>query len=251
MRSKERFSQTVEDYVKYRPTYPKKVIEILKNECDLTTNSVLADVGFGTGLLTKLLLENGNFVYGIEPNESMRKAGEKFLQGFSKFESIAGSAEETSLASNSINIITVGTAFHWFDPIKTKTEFQRILKSPGWVMLVWNVRNEAMPLIKDYEKLITEFGRDYKDSAAQKFDESATANFFAPFEMHIKSFPNSQQFDWEGFKGRLLSTSYSLREGQSGFDKMIAELKTIFNHHQKNNKVDFDYVTKLYYGRLR
>lgn len=125
----ERFSKTVDNYVRYRPSYPKEILEVLKAQCGLTKEAIIADVGSGSGLLTKLLLENGNLVYGIEPNPEMRKAGEEYLKQYQNFSSIDGSSEQTTLLDSSIDIITAATAFHWFDPIKTKVEFTRILKN--------------------------------------------------------------------------------------------------------------------------
>lgn len=245
----EHFTKTVQDYIKYRPSYPKEVLDVLVNECDLTKNKIIADIGAGTGILSKLLLDAGNSVYGVEPNQAMRKAAETYLKDYSNFHSIDGTAEETKLNDHSVDLVTVGTAFHWFDAEKTKIEFQRILKSPGWVLLVWNVRDiEHSNLLRDYEKLILEYGTDYRESSASKFDLSALENFFSPHKMTTRSFKNAQLLDWEGLKGRLLSTSYSLRSDDEKYSDMLSALKNIFNQYQKNGVVEFLYQTKLHYG---
>ena len=248
----ERFSQTVQNYIKYRPSYPKEVVEVLIDECGLTKASIIADVGSGTGILSKLLLDHGNTVYGVEPNHAMRTAAEAYLKSYAHFHSISGTAEATSLSSHSVDIITAGTAFHWFDADKTKIEFKRILKARGWVLLVWNVRNtECSSLLHEYENLILKYGTDYAESRASKFDKTVLEEkFFAPFAMKMQSFKNSQQFDWEGLQGRLLSTSYSLRTGEPGYEYMLSELRKIFDRYAQNGKVDFLYDTKLYYGKL-
>jgi ubiquinone/menaquinone biosynthesis C-methylase UbiE len=247
----ERFSETVENYIKYRPSYPKEVMQFLKEKCDLTKDSIIADVGSGTGILSQLFLDYGNSVYGVEPNQSMREAAENILKGYPNFYSINGTAEATTLTNQSIDIITVGTAFHWFDFNKTKKEFKRILKESGWVVLIWNVRNmDESPLLRDYEDLIIKYGTDYKESNARRFDKTAVKEFFNPHEMQIKIFKNVQRFDWEGLKGRLLSTSYSLRPGDDKYDEMINALHAIFKKHQKNDIVEFLYDTKLYYGHI-
>lgn len=246
-----RFTQTVKDYIKYRPAYPNEILNVLANECGLTKEKIIADVGSGTGLLTKLFLDNGNVVYGVEPNQTMREAGEFYLKGYSHFHSVAGSAEATGLTNQSIDMITAGTAFHWFDPEKTKQEFKRILRSPGWVVLIWNVRDVAQSnLVRDYENLILQFSKDYKETNAEKFDKTIADTFFSPYVMQKAIFKNSQQFDWEGLKGRLLSSSYSLRPEDTRYDEMLRELKHIFHRYQKDGRVDFLYATKMYYGRL-
>ena len=248
----DRFTKTVQDYIKYRPSYQKKVIKTLEDDCNLTKSSIIADVGSGTGILTKLLLDHGNTVSAVEPNQTMREAAETLLKDYAHFISINGTAEQTTLDNNSIDLITVGTAFHWFDPKKTKIEFQRILKSNGWVLLVWNVRNnEDSALMQDYESLISRVGTNYENLTPQRFNQYDLESFFSPNQMHTASFAYSQHFDWEGLKGRLLSTSYSPREGDANYESTINELKKIFQRYQKNGLIEFLYTTKLYYGMLR
>ncbi len=247
----ERFTDTVQDYIKYRPSYPKEVLQLLIEECGLNENTVIADVGSGTGLLSKLFLDHGCVVYGVEPNQAMREAAEVYLKEYANFHSVSGTAEATSLEEKSVNIITAGTAFHWFDIDKTKEEFKRILKLGGWVLLAWNVRNlEESALLRDYEDLLLTYGSDYKESKASAFNKTAVKEFFSPNEMNVCSFKNTQHFDWMGLKGRLLSTSYSLRPGNARYEEMLEQLKEIFERYQKNGIVEFLYDTKLYYGRI-
>src|SRR3984893_1752381 len=96
--AKQRFSNRVGDYLRYRPGYPTEALAPLRSECDLRPGHVIADVGSGTGFLSELFLKNGNRVYGIEPNEAMRQAGEEYLASYDGFASINGSAEATTLA---------------------------------------------------------------------------------------------------------------------------------------------------------
>ncbi|MES2141389.1 MAG: class I SAM-dependent methyltransferase [Pseudomonadota bacterium] len=250
-KSIERFTDTVQDYVKYRPSYPNAVLDLLIAECGLNKDKVIADVGSGTGLLSQLFLNYGNTVYGVEPNQAMREVGEVYLRRYSNFHSVAGTAEATHLPDKSVDFVTVGTAFHWFDPEKTKQEFYRIAQANAWVLLVWNVRNiEDSALVRDYEDLIRKYGKDYSTSNAIKMDKVALEEFFKPHSMRTASFDNSQQFDWEGLKGRLLSTSYSLRSQDSGYEAMLAALKVIFERYQQNGRVTFLYKTKLYYSPI-
>jgi SAM-dependent methyltransferase len=248
----ERFNETVENYLKYRPSYPEEVYSLLARQYDLSPEKVIADIGSGTGFLSKLFLDHGYTVYGVEPNQAMRHAAERYLSNNSNFYSINGLAEKTELKNESIDWVIVGTAFHWFDIEKTKIEFKRILKSPGFCCVIWNVRNKKeSALIQDYENLILTFSNDYKESRAQEFDQTIVNDFFSPYEMYAASFVNKQIFDWEGLKGRLLSTSYSLRESDSRYADMINELRYIFDKHESNGKIEFLYDTKMYYGQLK
>src|SRR3954470_13160055 len=127
-----RFSNRVEDYIKYRPGYPRAVVGLLEDECGLTRESVVADVGSGTGILSELFLSAGVRVYGVEPNREMREAGERLLAAYESFVSVDGRAEETTLADASADFVTAGQAFHWFEPASARREFRRILRDGGW-----------------------------------------------------------------------------------------------------------------------
>jgi SAM-dependent methyltransferase len=246
----ERFSNRVENYSKYRPGYPAEVLNLLKTECNLTADSIIADIGSGTGKLTEILLANGNVVFGIEPNAAMRAAAESALRSYPAFRSIVGTAERTTMPAASVDLVAAGQAFHWFDTAAAKTEFPRILRPGGWVVLVWNDRQLATtPFLKDYEKFLLEFGTDYQEVRHDKA-VAAIEEFFAPEKVKLASFSNSQVFDLEGLKGRVLSSSYTPDPNHSNFESMLRKLENIFKRHQENGHVTFQYDTKVYYGHL-
>lgn len=245
-----RFSSRVENYVKYRPGYPAEILDILKSECGLRESSVIADVGSGTGILSELFLRNGNRVYGVEPNAPMRLAAEQLLSSFPEFISVAGAAEATQLESQSIDLITAGQAFHWFDWPTAKTEFKRILKPGGWVALIWNQRLvDSTPFLCDYESLLLQYGTDYQEI---RHENAAThiAGFFEPEGFEVKSLKNFQHFDFDGLKGRLLSASYVPESGHPDFEPMLCSLEKLFDLYSSENTVTVEYETKLYYGQL-
>jgi SAM-dependent methyltransferase len=247
----QRFTNRVEDYVRYRPGYPRGVIDVLRGGCGLTADSVVADVGSGTGLLTRLFLENGNVAYGVEPNPAMREAGEQYLKHFARFHSVAGSAEETTLASTSVHLVAVGQAFHWFDVKAAKAEFARVLKPGGCAAIAWNERRkDTSAFLRDYERLLLEFGTDYAKVSETYPTDERIAQFFAPRPFAKKSLPNEQRFDFEGLRGRLLSSSYSPAKGHPSHAAMLAELRRIFDAHAEAGFVLVEYDTRLYYGRL-
>lgn len=247
----QRFSSTVEYYVKYRPHYPTAVVTLLEQHGELNSKSVIADIGSGTGIFSKLLLENGCSVIGVEPNAEMRTAAENYLADYKHFTSVDGSAENTTLEDSSVDIIAAAQAFHWFDLVPVKKEFERILKPNGWVVLLWNLRDSSQPgFMAAYEELLQELGTDYRSVCAEGVDENSIRDFFAPNAVKIVIFPNEQTVDWDGLKGRLQSTSYVPKEGDPNFDVMIAKAKEIFDTHQNQGKVKFIYQTKVYVGHL-
>ncbi len=246
----QRFSSRVENYVRYRPGYPPEVLELLKSECGLTPDSVVADIASGTGILTRMLLQNGNRVFGVEPNPDMRKAGEELLAEYPRFTSIAGAAEATSLPDHCADFVTAAQAAHWFDHEKARREFQRILKPGGWVVLLWNERRtDSTPFLRDYEQLLLTYGTDYQD-VRHEHTTAAIAAFFAPSPFEARVFENRQEFDYPALEGRLLSSSYTPQPGHSNYEPMLRDLRRIFDAHQVEGRVAFEYYTRVYYGRL-
>ena len=246
----QRFSSRVENYVRYRPGYPPAIIELLTEECDLRLDSLVADIAFGTGIFTKLLLENGNKVFGVEPNADMRNAGESFLADYSRFTSIAGTAEATTLPDHSVDFVTAAQAAHWFDLKKARQEFIRITKPGGWAVLLWNERSvDSTPFLRDYEEILLNFGTDYKEVRHERTTETIH-EFFSPTPFHARVFDNHQEVDYEGLEGRLLSSSYTPSVDHPNYQPMLTGLRRIFNSHQVNGKVFLEYKTRVYYAQL-
>lgn len=241
----ERFSSRVDDYARFRPTYPREVISILRSECGLTPESLVADIASGTGIFTRLLLENGNRVLGVEPNPKMRRAGEDHLAEFPKFTSVNGSAEATTLPSQSLDFVTAAQAAHWFDRDKALAEFRRILRPGGYLVLLWNDRLvDSAGFNRDYEQLVLQYGTDY--GAVERRD-AAAAHFFGDIPCRKRVVPNYQDVDFEGLQGRLLSSSYIPQPGEPSFEQMIADLRCLFEKHQQGGRVRIDYDTKMYF----
>jgi ubiquinone/menaquinone biosynthesis C-methylase UbiE len=245
----QRFSSRVENYVRYRPGYPREVVELLKQECGLTPDSVIADIAFGTGIFTRMLIENGNRVFGIEPNADMRRAGEQFLANHPRFTSFPGTAEATTLADHSADIVTAAQAAHWFDCEKARREFIRILKPGGWLVLLWNDRRmDSTEFLRQYEQLLRTYGTDYEDVRQQGMTLAIEGFFGQSFQ--TRAFEYKQTFDYAGLEGRLLSSSYVPQKGSPTYDPMLRQLRRTFDGQQVNGKVSFDYDTRVYYGPL-
>lgn len=246
----ERFTSRVETYIKYRPTYPAAVIDLLRSECGLTADAIVADVGSGTGILSELVLKNGNEVIGVEPNQAMRLAAEHLLSSYPRFRSVEGSAEASTLPSASVDLITAGQAFHWFDATAARREFARILKPNRYVALIWNDRQlDSTEFLRGYEALLRQYGTDY--AKVQELNpEGVITEFFAPTGFTLQRFPNRQEFDYDGFKGRVLSASYTPEPGNPNFESMLSGLRKLFDSYQVEGKVAFEYDTKVFYGQL-
>lgn len=247
----ERFSDRVEDYIRYRPSYPEAVFDLLTRECGLGPNTVVADIGAGTGIFSQLLLQRRARVFAVEPNAGMRAAAELLLTHQPNFASVAGTAEDTSLPNAAVDLITAAQAFHWFDRSKARTEFMRILKPGGYLALIWNEREvQTTPFLQAYERLLLDYAPEYGVVDHRNIAAADVAAFFQPGRMEFAAFPYSQQFDYPGLKGRLLSSSYAPAAGHPNHEPMLAELRTIFDRYQTAGRVTWHYQTRVFYGRL-
>ncbi len=251
-----RFSDRVENYVRYRPGYPAEVVRELQAQCGLAPSHAVADIASGTGIWTRMLLENGNTVFGVEPNAEMREAGERLLaafpeSGFPTFTSIAGTAEATTLEDQSVDFVTAAQAAHWFDRERARREFVRILKPGGWLVLLWNERfTDSTRFLRDYEQLLLTYGTDYEDVRHERTTD-AVNEFFDPAPFQERAFEMRQEFDYAGVEGRLLSSSYAPGPEHPQHTPMLRELRRIFEASAVEGRAAFEYKTRMYFGRLR
>lgn len=246
-----RFSDRVDNYVKYRPTYPTEVLDYLKAECNLTGNSVIADVGAGTGIFTKLLLDEGYEVFAVEPNENMRRSAIEQLSRYKNFNAVNGGAECTELPDSSIDLIVCAQSFHWFSNDNTRVEFSHILKPGGKAALIWNNRSiDADEFSVEYDKLLQNDSVDYNKVNHQKIKDLDFKVFFKGGNYTIKKFPNVQVFDEEGLIGRAFSSSYVPPQGTGEGEKFLSLLKDLFAKCNVDGKVSFHYQTEVYLGEV-
>jgi SAM-dependent methyltransferase len=244
-----RFSSRAENYVRYRPSYPGEVIATLRNECGLLPSSLIADIGAGAGALTELFLKNGNRVVAVEPNREMREASERLHGEYPGFRSVDGRAEATTLNDGAVDFAVVGQAFHWFDINEARPEFQRILKSPGWAMVVWNEREfQKTPFLIAYDQLLQRYAPDYARERHKNVYDHRLADFYGTAGFTTRRFSCRQELDFTGVKGRMLSSSYTPEPGHPNYDPMVGELFRIFQEHEIDGRVRFEYITWMYYG---
>jgi SAM-dependent methyltransferase len=245
-----RFSDRVENYVRFRPGYPSEVVDVLRSQCGLRPAHAIADIASGTGIWSRMLLENGNPVFGVEPNPEMRKAGEQLLMDFPAFKSVAGTAEATTLPNASVDFVTAAQAAHWFDRAAARREFVRILKLDGWLVLLWNERlTDVTPFLREYEELLLKYGTDYEEVRHERTTD-AVNEFFDPQPYQERTFSMHQQFDYAGLEGRLLSSSYAPGPEHPKHAPMLRELERIFESHVVGGRVIFEYRTRVYFGHL-
>ena len=246
----ERFSDRVDNYIKYRPGYPPEVLMYLNERIDFNANRIVADVGSGTGICAEMFLKNGNMVYAVEPNKEMREAADNLLSGYPNYVSVNGSSESSTIADQSIDLIVAAQAFHWFDREVFKRECHRIGRVGAYCLLIWNERKVESDFEKAYEELLLIYANDYQQVDHKNIRENDIEAFFAPNPVFFETLHNEQVFEYEGVKGRLLSSSYAPNVGEPNYEPMIAYLREIFDQHQTDGRVSFSYDCKLFLGQI-
>ena len=249
MQPTERFSTRAESYARHRPSYPAAAIDLLAARCGLKPGVAVADIGSGTGILTELFLKRGAEVFAVEPNAPMRAAAESQLTGYPGFHSVPGSAEASTLAASSVALLVAGQAFHWFDVARARAEALRVLNGGAWAALLWNERPpQPSAFLADYEALLKRRAPEYTRIVASRADLRTMGEFLGP-GLQVQTFPTEQVLDFEGLKGRLMSSSYAPEPGHPDHDPMIAELRGIFERHAKEGRIIMPYETLVYFGR--
>jgi SAM-dependent methyltransferase len=247
----ERFSSRVANYVRYRPSYPAAAIALLRAHCGLRPGARVADLGSGTGILTRLLLAAGAEVFGVEPNEGMRGAAEVLLKGVAGFHSVRGTAEATTLPGDSMDLLVAGQAFHWFKVEAARNEALRVLRAGGYGALLWNEHpSEGSAFLGDFERVARAHAPEYDQVVGSRADETAMRTFLGG-DMQLATFPNQQVFDHAGLIGRLMSSSWAPEAGHPQHEPLLEGMRAAFERHAHAGRVTFPYVTLVYYGRMR
>ncbi|MBI5412495.1 class I SAM-dependent methyltransferase [Candidatus Peregrinibacteria bacterium] len=245
-----RFSDRAGIYSAYRPGYPEDVIWHLKDKIGLKPGWAVADIGAGTGLFSRLLLENGNTVYCVEPNAAMRQEGAAFLKGYPKCAWVDGAAEDTTLPAHSMDVVTCAQAFHWFNPEKTKKEFVRIAKKGAPVVLLWSSRkNDQNDFMREHDALLRKFGKNYAPIHNAMSDPKIIEAFYSKTSSQAV-FGNSQLLTQEAYLGRIFSASYMPGSNTPVYQEIKAAFSSLFRKYNKNGTVTLYYEIKVYYGLL-
>lgn len=247
----ERFTDRAENYARFRPPYPKEAIALLEKEIGFSPAWRLADIGSGTGILTKMLLQHGNAVYGVEPNKPMRAHAESTLANFPKFKSVDGTAEATTLPNGGVEALFCAQSYHWFDPIKAKIEFKRILRPGGFAILMWNQRaTHQSKFMEGYEAILKGFIAEYGAAQTQKrTEQDKIAGLYYPNKFKSYFLPHKVVHTWDSLIGLCLSASYFPLPTHPKHNATLEALRQLFEREQAQGKVMMHYRTEIYWGQ--
>jgi SAM-dependent methyltransferase len=246
----ERFTDRVDAYAAARPAYPDAVAPLLVAQLALPQHATVADLGCGTGLSCVPFLRAGLTVIGVEPNDAMRAAGEKFLAAQGDFRSVAGKAEATTLAAASVDLVIAAQAAHWFDLPAARAEALRILRRPPHAALIWNDRvSTGSALAEGYEALVRDFGVDYLKIRHRQGPAATVAPFFGGAYREA-TLTNATRLDFPTLVARVNSASYMPQPGSPAHAAMLVQLRKLFDASAHDGKVAMDYVTRIFFGGL-
>lgn len=247
----ERFTDRVDDYRQYRPRYPATIVDLLARDCNLSRDATIADIAAGTGLLAEIFLAHSNRVIAIEPNARMREACATLESIYRRLECVDGTAENTHLPESSVDMVTVGQAMHWFDLPHARAEFARIVRPGGWCVIAYNHRRRGGdPFHEGYERLLNEFGIDYREVQSDHLTYERLQEFFHPATMRQRSLLNVQTLDLEGLHGRIVSSSYMPQLGHARYEELQQAVEALFEQCQKDGSVRMEYDCVVCYGQL-
>ncbi len=246
-----RFSDRVDDYIRYRPDYPLQLLTWLHEQCGVTASWHVADIGAGTGISARMFLDAGHTVVAVEPNPQMRAAAERVLGNRPGFRSADGRAEATGLEDQSVDLLTAAQSFHWFDERIVRAEFARVLRPGGLVVVFWNSRRlSGSAFLEGYERLLQDYGTDYQAVAERYPDDATMCAWYGPgYRAHTR-FEHRQRLDFHGLRGRLLSSSYVPPAGHPEHVPMLRALRQLFDACAVDSAVDMVYDTRIFAGTV-
>jgi SAM-dependent methyltransferase len=245
-----RFTGLADLYARCRLGYSESALDHIVNRCGLHSGAVLVDVGCGTGIASRLFARRGIPVLGVEPNVDMRLRAEAEPLPWGKPVPVyrAGRAEATGLSDQTADVVLAAQAFHWFDPAAALAEFHRILKPGGWVVLLWNERDEADPFTAAYGAAI----RANSDAAAVEQSRGQAGNALLQSPLFQKAekvaFRNEQSLHEDDLLGRAFSASYAPRDGEAA-ERFAQAVRAVFARFQRHGRVVLRYETAIYYGQ--
>ena len=243
------FSSKVADYAASRPDYPTALFDTLRAYCPPGPEVTVADIGAGTGLLTRGLLKVGYRVVAVEPNPTMRAAAESELGRIDGYRSVEGSAESIPLKAAAGDLVTAAQAFHWFDVDRAREEFLRVLTPLGQVALVSNDRVLADPLNAALDELSSEFGGAKRAAMLAHEDRSEVPRFFGSATPSEYFWPHEQSLGEEAMLSLVFSRSYIPDRNTRDGDQLAERVRALFSRFAESGRVVVRYRTVAIIGR--
>jgi SAM-dependent methyltransferase len=233
------YSSRVSEYVAGRPEYPVALLS------DLPTADTIIDLGAGTGKFTELLALRRKRVLAVEPIEKM--ATRIPVDRLATVEVLIGAAECIPVPDQVAELVCCATAFHWFDYENATQEILRVLQPGGALALIWNVRDDRVPWVAEFSRIMDDYAGDTPRQSSGKwrviFDDLRFRHLTS------KSYPFNQLMPLGGIIHRALSTSFIAVLPGEEQDRVRAKVETVIQDDPTligRDTVAFPYVTELH-----
>ena len=252
------------------PSFSKEIYDFLySEEVGMSEDSVIADLGCGTGRMTIDFLKRGNIVYAIDPDENMRKVCGEKCSDFNKLKLIEGTEENFGVPDNSVDYVVSSQSFHKFNNDKFKKECNRVLKNKDNVIIIWyrvsfdrGLFKEMLDnLKKNYKDYETRYGNmsEVEGAKIEEIENNKSANKFLNNKNKMKEIINKIYYSKEQFITLGLSLSlFPITHRMNTVTKILAEdsfnskdyingLEEIFSKYQKDNKIEIPLRVQIHY----
>lgn len=241
------FSDKASMYQKGRQGYAPQAIELILEKY-LVPGGTVADIGSGTGILSAEFLDRGIETYCVEPNEEMRMRSEQRFLSNPLFHAIKATAEHTTLPAYSVDLITAGSSFHWFDAAAFRTECLRILRPGHPVCILHNIRDDTDPFTKAQHKLCETYCPGFTSlmHGALKSQAQAPSFFGGPMERYIFPFPLT--YTKELFLQRTLSSSYAPKQTEANYAPFVEKMWELMHDASTGSSIVIPNQTLLLAG---
>lgn len=236
-------------YKEGRLGYSEGLLELISQL--IPPSSSIADIGSGTGIFSAALLEQGYKVYCVEPSASLQQQAEALLSQCDRFIPVLASAESTSLAEQSVEAITVASAYHWFEQEQFLRECQRIIKPNGYIFLIYNIRKSDDLLSLEQKQICQRYCPDFSSfhHGADKTRENCSAFFQEGWQEAL--FPHDLTYSKEQFLSRCLSSSYSPPQSHPDYPAYRQALEKLIEKHAENELITVHNYTACWYGKVK
>jgi ubiquinone/menaquinone biosynthesis C-methylase UbiE len=240
------FSAGADAYDRGRPSYPAAAVDHVVTALGIGSGRRVLDLGAGTGKFTELLVPTGAALVAVEPVAEMRA---KLAAARPDMEVLDGTGEALPLGDASVDAVTVAQAFHWFDPAAALAEIARVLRPEGGLALLWNARDESVPWVAEFTRVIDWHHFQQGHYRAQDWAAvvAGSSNRFTPVE-HA-TFAYEQRLDRAGFVDRVASISYIAAMAPADRDAVIAKALAVVEDFPE--EFVLPYTTEVWTCRLR
>lgn len=231
-----------------RPAYPPDAVEQLVSELGIGPGRRVLDLAAGTGKLTRLLAPTGADVVAVEPVKAMRAALSASLPGV---RAVSGTAEAIPLRDRSVDAVTVGQAFHWFDGDAALAEIHRVLRPAGRLGLIWNVKDESVDWIEKLGKIMESYRGDAPKVASGAWkDAFDRTKLFTPLQRARFSFVHDA--DFAAVVARVTSVSFIAALPPAEFARVVDRVRILLaTHPETKGRMTFElpYRTGVYWAK--